>query len=100
MAYCTSAPWISLESCTVHHRSQSLIWLSASVPSLKQLHMPREDLARARVLLQDEGFMHGDLTNDKQSVWVGRFFHLNHHIIRLSGCHCDNTRLKLPFSSV
>jgi branched-subunit amino acid aminotransferase/4-amino-4-deoxychorismate lyase len=54
-------------------------------------------LAKARIPLLDEGFMHSDLTYDVPAVWDGRFFRLDDHISRLEAS-CNKMRLKLPFS--
>lgn len=55
-------------------------------------------LAKARIPLLDEGFMHSDLTYDVPAVWDGRFFRLDDHISRLEAS-CNKMRLKLPFST-
>jgi branched-subunit amino acid aminotransferase/4-amino-4-deoxychorismate lyase len=55
-------------------------------------------LAKARIPLLDEGFMHSDLTYDVPAVWDGRFFRLDDHISRLEAS-CNKMRLKLPVST-
>lgn len=52
-------------------------------------------LKEARIPLQDEGFMHSDLTYDVPSVWDGRFYRLDDHLDRLEAS-CKKMRLKLP----
>lgn len=52
-------------------------------------------LSEARIPLLDQGFMHSDLTYDVPSVWDGRFFRLDDHLIRLESS-CRKLRLTLP----
>lgn len=52
-------------------------------------------LSEARIPLLDQGFMHSDLTYDVPSVWDGRFFRLDDHLIRLESS-CRKVRLTLP----
>lgn len=52
-------------------------------------------LSEARIPLLDQGFMHSDLTYDVPSVWDGRFFRLDDHLIRLESS-CRKLRLALP----
>ncbi|WP_218824214.1 aminotransferase class IV, partial [Staphylococcus aureus] len=52
-------------------------------------------LSEARTPLHDQGFMHSDLTTDVPSVWDGRFFRLDDHLIRLESS-CRKLRLTLP----
>lgn len=52
-------------------------------------------LSEARIPLLDQGFMHSDLTYDVPSVWDGRFFRLDDHLIRLESS-CQKLRLTLP----
>ncbi|KAI1611796.1 aminotransferase [Exophiala viscosa] len=54
-------------------------------------------LAEARIPLQDQGFMHGDLTYDVPSIWDGRFFRLEDHLNRLQAS-CEKMRLMFPIS--
>lgn len=49
----------------------------------------------ARIPLQDQGFLHGDLTYDVPAVWDGRFFRLDDHLARLKSS-CGKMRMKLP----
>lgn len=52
-------------------------------------------LSEARIPLLDQGFMHSDLTYDVPSVWDGRFFRVDDHLIRLESS-CRKLRLTLP----
>ena len=52
-------------------------------------------LPNARIPLQDQGFMHSDLTYDVPSVWDGRFFRLDDHLDRLEAS-CIKLRLRFP----
>ncbi|KAL7936977.1 D-aminoacid aminotransferase-like PLP-dependent enzyme [Trichoderma chlorosporum] len=52
-------------------------------------------LAKARIPLIDQGFLHSDLTCDVPAVWDRRFFRLDDHIARLDAS-CGKIRLKLP----
>lgn len=52
-------------------------------------------LAKARIPLLDQGFMHSDLTYDVPAIWDGRFFRLDDHLDRLERS-CAKLRLTSP----
>lgn len=54
-------------------------------------------LAKARIPLMDQGFLHSDLTYDVPAVWDGKIFRLDDHITRLD-TSCKKIRLHLPMS--
>lgn len=65
--------------------AKGVAWIQGELVPLKE----------ARIPLQDEGFMHSDLTYDVPSVWDGRFYRLDDHLDRLEAS-CKKMRLKLP----
>lgn len=65
--------------------ARGVAWIQGELVPLKE----------ARIPLQDEGFMHSDLTYDVPSVWDGRFFRLDDHLDRLEAS-CRKLRLRLP----
>lgn len=52
-------------------------------------------IGKARIPLQDQGFLHGDLTYDVPAVWDGRYFRLDAHLDRFEAS-CAKLRLRNP----